>query len=102
MKRSLKTTYGIMDVSQPHTEMFEQVRDNSNSCQSPYVFLSKIIEADELKQFELNHSKPFHLKLALHHPRLSLHLLNRHQVLSPQTEITHLKIIPRKLFGGKE
>ena len=38
-KHSLKTTYAIMEVLQRHTEMFEQVRDNSNSCQSPYVFL---------------------------------------------------------------
>jgi len=38
-KSSPKTTCGIMDVSQPHTEMYEQVTDNSNSCQSPYVFL---------------------------------------------------------------
>jgi len=61
MKSSLKTTYCIMDDLQPHIEMFEQVKDNSNNCQSPYVFLNKIIEADELTQFlELNHSKPFH------------------------------------------
>lgn len=102
-KHSLKTTYAIMEVLQRHTEMFEQVRDNSNSCQSLYVFLKKITEADELTQFlELNHSKPFHLKLTLHHQSLSLYLLNQHQVLSPRVEMTHLKIIPRKLFGGKE
>ena len=103
VKSGLKNTYGIMDVLQPRTEMFGQVRDNSNSCQSPYVFLNQIIETDGLTQFlELNRSKPFHLKMALHHPSLSLHLLNRHQVLNPRVERTHLKIIPRKLFGGKE